>query len=33
VAFLNRFLLTEAADGGWLFALGVLTVPTCCCRR
>ncbi len=26
VAFLNRFLLTEAADGGWLFALGVLTV-------
>ena len=26
VAFLNRFMLTEAADGGWLFALGVLTV-------
>ena len=25
VAFLNRFLLTEAADGGWLFALGMLT--------
>ncbi len=26
VAFLNRFMLTEAAAGGWLFALGVLTV-------
>lgn len=26
VAFLNRFMLTEAAEGGWLFALGVLTV-------
>ncbi len=26
VAFLNRFLLTEGAAGGWLFALGVLTV-------
>lgn len=26
VAFLNRFMLTEAAGGGWLFALGVLTV-------
>lgn len=26
VAFLNRFLLTEAAGQGWLFMLGVLTV-------
>jgi ferredoxin/cytochrome c551/c552 len=26
VAFLNQFLLTEAADQGWLFVLGVLTV-------
>mgnify|MGYP001287962169 CR=1 FL=1 len=26
VAFLNRFMLSEAAGGGWLFALGVLTV-------
>ncbi len=26
VAFLNRFLLTEAAGQGWLFILGVLTV-------
>lgn len=26
VAFLNRFLLTEAAGQGWLFVLGVLTV-------
>ena len=26
VAFLNRFMLTEAAGGGWLFALGILTV-------
>lgn len=26
VALLNRFMLTEAAEGGWLFALGVLTV-------
>lgn len=26
VAFLNRFMLTEAAGGGWLFVLGVLTV-------
>jgi ferredoxin/cytochrome c551/c552 len=25
-AFLNRFMLSEAAGGGWLFALGVLTV-------
>ena len=25
VAFLNRFMLTEAAEGGWLFALGMLS--------